>query len=181
MNKNQVLLLLIRSIQLVLMLLILPLALKSQNAIKWKDHYDHYQGSYEDNYSCNTQFRRKEKKQVKQFPYGDYCGSINVTLSPNGVYQIYLEASKLNEDSLLRESYSFQGTYTVDSIGHITFNGSHPFASNQLRIKEYYARKNNVTFTINRSLIYKFSKEYVWIEKKRRSTYCDGCRLSPED
>lgn len=59
--------------------------------------------------------------------------------------------------------------------------GEHPFKKSNLEIKEIQKRKNGVLFITDRSFSYSFNDQFKWITRKKRSAYCDGCRLTPDD
>lgn len=165
----------------ILIIFFMPMNLFGRETQTWKDNFDHYQGAYKDDYSCNKTYSLKEKKRVNNFPFGDYCGYINVSLTSNGSYYIHLESTKLVGDSLIREEFTFGGKYYIDSLGKLTLNGRHPFDHNEMEIKEYHNRKKGVKYITNRSLNYRFNDEFKWITNKQRNTYCDGCKLTPDD
>lgn len=164
-----------------LIMLLIPINLVAQESNSWKDNFNHYQGSYKDDFSCNRLYTQKEKKQVNNFPFGHYCGYINVSLRSNGNYHIYLESTKLAGDSLILEEFTFEGKYSVDSLGKLTLNGHHPFEHNKMEIKEDYNRKKGIKYITNRSLNYRFNDQFKWITNKERNTYCDGCKLTPNE
>lgn len=155
--------------------------LLSQESNSWKDNFDHYKGSYKSDFSCNRIYTRKEKKQVSNFPFGHYCGYLNVSLQANGNYHIQLECTKLAGDSLIRKYFTFTGKYSIDSLGKLTLNGVHPFVNDKLEIKEYYHRKKGVRYMMNRNFTYRFNDQFKWITDKKRNTYCDGCEWTPNE
>lgn len=153
----------------------------AQERNSWKDNFDHFQGSYKDDFSCNRLYTHKEKKQLNNFPISHYCGYINVSFGKEGNYHINLECTKLVGDSLIRKNFTFEGNYSIDSLGKLTLNGDHPFMNDNMEIKENYHRKKGVKYITNRSLIYRFNEQFKWISNKERNTYCDGCKLTPND
>lgn len=155
--------------------------LLSQESGSWKDDFDHYKGSYKSDFGCNRIYTRKEKKQVNKFPFGDYCGYMNVSLQSDGNYHIHLECTTIAGDSLIRKYFTFVGNYSIDSLGKLTLNGDHPFVSDTMEIKEYYHRKKGVRYLSNRNFSYCFNDQFNWITNKKRNTYCDGCELSPNE
>lgn len=153
----------------------------SQENSSWKDNFDHYQGSYESNFVCGKKNRRIAKTQVTNLSFGFNCGYLSVTLSNSGGYEIHLEGLRRVNDSLILEEFQFKGVYTIDKYGNLMLYGEHPFKKSTLEIKEIQKRKNGVLFITDRSFSYRFNNQFKWITRKKRSTYCDGCRLTPDD
>lgn len=164
-----------------LILLLIPMNLLSQESDSLKDNFEHFKGSYKSDFGCNNIDTRKVKKHLNNFPIGDYCGYMNVTLEADGNYDIHLECVTLEGDALIRKYYSFQGNYSIDRLGKLTLNGDHPFVSDTMEMKEYYRRKKGVRYLNNRNFSYRFNEQFTWITNKKRNTYCDGCELSPNE
>ena len=165
----------------ILIMILIPMNLLAQESNSWIDNFDHHQGSYKDDFNCNRLYTNKEKKQVNNFPFGHYCGYINVSLGSDGNYHIHLECTKLVGDSLIRKHFTFEGKYSIDSLGKLTLNGDHPFVNDNMEIKEYYHRKKGVKYIMNRDFTYRFNDQFKWITNKKRNTYCDGCKLTPNE
>lgn len=165
----------------VLIILMLPTYCFSQELNKWKDDYTHFEGSYEDDFSCNKALTRKEKKRVKNFPYGYSCGSLNVFLDTKGNYSVILTLPIVEGDSINAEVHKFVGWFTVDSLGTLILKGPHPFSEGTLIIKEWSSRNKSERYISGRGFKYQFKDEYLWISRKKRYTYCDGCRMSPDE
>ncbi len=164
----------------VLIILMLPTYCFSQESNKWKDDYTHFEGSYEDDFSCNKTFTRKQKKSINNFPYGDYCGHINVSLSVTGRYNILLDQQFVVGDSLKSEVFEFEGSFTVDSAGTLILHGPHPFSQDKFILKERISRNKGERYISGRGFKYQFKEDYLWISRKKRHTYCDGCMLTPD-
>lgn len=167
--------------KLTLILLLLSLNSYSQKKSSWQSNFDHYQGSYESNFVCNKKTKRSTKKKATNFSFDYNCGFLSVSLSNSGDYEIHLEAVRRVNDSLIQEEFQFKGVYTIDKFGNLTLYGEHPFKKSTLEIKEIEKRKNGVLFITDRSFSYRFNDQFKWITCKKRSTYCDGCRLTSDD
>lgn len=164
-----------------LIFLLLSLNCHSQENSSWKGNFDHFQGAYESNFVCNKKTRRGTKTKATNFSFDYNCGFLSVSLSNSGDYEIHLEAFRCVNDSLIKEEYQFKGVYTIDKFGNLMLVGEHPFKKSALEIKEIQKRKNSVLFITDRSFTYRFNNQFKWITRKKRSTYCDGCRLTPDD
>ena len=164
----------------ILIIALFPFPLIAQTTAHWRSDYDHFEGSYEEDYSYDKIFTRKEKKLIKKIPSSFYAGSLSVTLSAEKLYSITISLNRLVADSLTAVEYEFKGTYTVDSLGIVTLNDKHPFSSNIIEIKEIWGRRNGEKKIMNRVFYYRFDDEFNWItDKKEHTSICDGCNLYP--
>ena len=159
----------------------MPMYFFGQETQTWKDNFDHFQGTYKDDHSCNEVYSRKEKKQVNNFPFGKYCIFMSCYFSSDGNYSIDLSWTKILGDSLIKEYNTFAGTYAVDNLGNIKLNGNHPFVNNEVTIKENYQGKKGKKYITYRGFKYRFNDQFKWINNKEKSTYCDGCRFTPDE
>jgi hypothetical protein len=164
-----------------LLFLLFPIFGFSQEQGKWKDSYAHFEGSYEDNFSCDKTLTRKGKKRIKNFSNAHCRGFLNVTLNVTGSYSILLELPKVQGDSLNWEVREFEGSFTVDSLGTLLLKGPHPFSQDKLIIKEWQSKRNGQRYISGRGFKYQFKEEYLWISRKKLNTYCDGCQFNPEE
>ena len=164
----------------ILIIVLFPFQLTAQTTVHWRSNYDHFEGSYEDDFSYNKIYTRKEKKLIKNVSDSIYCGFLSVSLSAEKFYTITLSFNRLVADSLTNVDYEFKGTYTLDSLGIVSLDGKHPFKSNIIEIKESYGRRNGKKYISNRGFYYRFNNEFIWItDKKEHTSICDGCNMYP--